>query len=671
MSISETDFVCALFKHTENRDISMATPDDEEKIKSWKDCLNFLKRQFSSREISAIGDVSICFEYQIFDGTWVDAIIVCENKLIILEFKSGADCRGDTLDGHRAQVIGYFNKITRCNRVIWEEKKKNSSFVVDKFLIYTNASMKGKTAHLEYIKVTDEFQDVIDVISEPADALRVEKLLEFDEELDITTTGVMRDILNRKVLSNMYVQDDNVTACAGVVDRIQNSSGGQSINLIFIKGAPGTGKTGTGFSLLEKYMDKGAKYVTGNGNLSTIFSQMIKKDGIGGTEAAVVGSLHAIYNVANFCNRYYNCNKNVPEDKCNNKILIIDEAQRVWNPIQIATAKKNKLKLDEQAFIIENDVSEVLLVLRAVLRACVSDKQTRTVIFLMGSGQEIYIGEEDGERYIQKAVEHIQRTIGKLKDKIDVNVFVPTEEMKSQYGSVATKCEVISELLLRQNKRNEYNDNALNFVNELIDTGTSVAAEIADAFYVYNSYDELLSAVGAVNTGAFSVGILACGFDTLTKWVPGKYGKNISLNYMSLAGNDVTNIDNSELMSFYIDKSCNQLNKFASQFNCQGLELDYSIMIWGSMMVWRTDHWELSNKSIWAVDNYVKQLEALKEKYPALSGVSVNKQEIQETFIRNSYRVLLTRARISTYIYIDDKETYDYIKGLITENHLL
>lgn len=270
MTISEQEFISALFEHTENRNISAATSDDEEKIKSWKDCLDFLKRQFSSRDISAIGDVSICFEYQIFDGTWIDAIIVCENKLIILEFKSGSDCRKETLDGHRSQVIGYFNKITRCNRVIWEEKRKNCSFVVDKYLVYTNAAMKGKTASLDYIKVTDKFQDVIGIIDKPASADRVEKLLEFEEELDITTTGVMRDILNRKVLSDMYVQDDNVIACADIVEQIQNETDGQAINLIFIKGAPGTGKTGTGFSLLEKYMDKGAKYVTGNGNLSLI-----------------------------------------------------------------------------------------------------------------------------------------------------------------------------------------------------------------------------------------------------------------------------------------------------------------------------------------------------------------------------------------------------------------
>ncbi len=664
MAVSEDDFISALFEHTQNRPFSKEITDENEKIDSWEDCLSFLKQQLSPRLPSIIGDVFVCFEYQIFDGTWIDAIVVCENKVIILEFKSGSDCRKKTLEGHRSQIMGYYNKITRCNRVIWEEKRRNTSFVVEKYLVYTNALMKGKTEALDYIKVTDEFQDVIDSITVPASKSRVEEILEFEEELDITTTGVMRDILNRKVLSEMYVQDDSVTACANIIDKIQNDTEGQAINIIFIKGAPGTGKTGTGFSLLEKYMDKGAKYVTGNGNLTTIFSQMIKKDDIGGAEAAVVGSLHDIYNVKNFCKKHHDGQK-IPADKCNNKILIIDEAQRVWNPIQIATARKNKLSLDEQAFVIKKEISEAMLVLRAILQSCVADKQTRTVVFLMGSGQEIYIGEEDGEQYIKKAVEHIKSTIGKIMNPIDINIYVPTEDMKAQYESAATKCEVISDLLLKQNKRNEYNDNALNFVNELIDAGSAVAAEIDDAFYIYDNYDDLMSAVEPVNTGAFSIGILGCAFDTHTKWKPGPYGKKIPVQYLGLSGREVSNIDNSELMSFYIDKTSNALDKFASQFNCQGLELDYSIMIWGSMMQWRTDHWELSKNAIWAIDNYVNQLENLKIKYPSLTGITVNKAKIQETFIKNSYRVLLTRARISTYIYIEDKETYDYIKGLL------
>ncbi len=89
------------------------------------DCLSLKEYLTDFSKPKDIRRGPICFAYEIFDGTWIDAIVVCHNKLIILELKSGCDMRPDTLIGHRSQVLGYFNKITRCNRVIWEETISN------------------------------------------------------------------------------------------------------------------------------------------------------------------------------------------------------------------------------------------------------------------------------------------------------------------------------------------------------------------------------------------------------------------------------------------------------------------------------------------------------------------------------------------------------------------
>ena len=137
MNITEADFVSALFEHTENRRVAEATHDDEAKIESWRDCLEFLKRQFASRDLSIMGEVAFCFEYKIFDGTWIDAVIVCENKIILLEFKSGTNTDANILDGHRSQINGYYNKVASCNKVIWEERNNNPLFSVERFLTYS------------------------------------------------------------------------------------------------------------------------------------------------------------------------------------------------------------------------------------------------------------------------------------------------------------------------------------------------------------------------------------------------------------------------------------------------------------------------------------------------------------------------------------------------------
>lgn len=661
MEVKEDDFIKALYLHTEKTSSFEVRHRNKEKEDSWKDCRLFLQKYILQYGIEKIKEFSICFEYQIFDGTWIDAVIVCEDKLIILEFKSGVSCRNEILASHRTQIAGYYNKVTNCNRVIWEELKSNHKFKVEKYLVYTNALMKGKTGNYDYICVGDEFVNVISQLTVPATDKRVRKLLEFDEELDITMTGIMKDILQKNVLSKMYVQDDNVAASIELLDNLMRDTRGDTLNLVFVKGAPGTGKTGIAFSLLERYLSEGAKYVTGNGNLSKIFSQMLIDEKNLGVEKAIVGAIHDEYNVSSFCKRFY-YNEDVSLDIIRNKLLIIDEAQRIWNPMQIAVSTKNKLNDREKEFIIKNEVSEAKLILRAVMKATLNDRLSRTLVFLLGTGQEIYVGEEDGEKYIKKAISYIKGL--KLKRRIKIHLFVPTEEMVDSYSTLGDSCELKKGLLLKKNKRNVNNDISLQFVDELIEGKHNVSTEkISDTFYIYNSFETLKETIQPINNEAFSIGLVVNGFDTQAEWVNSKPN-----SYYILNGEKVKNIDNEGLKDFFINKSCNKLVSYASQFNCQGLELDYSIMVWGNMMLWRNGQWIFSNKKIGALHKYCEKVNALIKNNQELNSPFIKEEELRHTFIKNCYRVLLTRARIATHIYVSDPETYEHLRRCTGES---
>ena len=89
-------------------------------------------------------------------------------------------------------------------------------------------------------------------------------------------------------------------------------------------------------------------------------------------------------------------------------------------------------------------------------------------------------------------------------------------------------------------------------------------------------------------------------------------------------------------------------------------------MIWGSKMLRRGSEWMISNNAVGSIDIYCKKIEELEKMYPRLAPyLNVDKNQIKATFIKNCYRVLLTRSRISTYIYVEDPETYTYLKNII------
>lgn len=664
-SIEQDALIDALCLHTEGIDYATCKtmPEHVEKIKSWIDCLNFFRRQ--PIDLDKMGDVPVCFEYKIFDGQWIDAVIVCKNKIIILEFKSGESKDPETLAKHRRQVNIYFNKVTRCNKNVWREIASNESFSVEKYLVYTKASMRGNVGDYDFIKVDNQFIDIIASIGDAATDARIETLLEFDEKLDSTTVGAMRKIICGELLSTMYRADDSVQACVDILQDTMNNHGQNELNLIFVKGAPGTGKTGVAFCVLEKYLAQGAKYVTGNGNLSAIFNQMMERDDIQGTQSAVVGSLHQLVDVIKFCQKYHDKTSSQYKDLFN-KIVIIDEAQRIWNPMQIAFSNDNKkgkkpLPDEYKHFILQNEVSEAMMLLYSAFNTVLKDHETRTLVFLIGTGQEIYIGEENGEEYIEKAILHLNKYIQRTGKNVHMNVYSPDEETAKPYIDSGLSYSINEKLRLPENKRNPYNDAALEFVNGLVDEKPELieanCAIAKDAFSVYHHFSDITDSINT-DFNDLTYGILACGFDT-------EYDSSLSTGVLSVDSKKLININNSELYNFYIYRTCTQLDKFASQFNCQGLELDFPIVIWGNMMLRRNNEWKISDKYISSVTKYSNNVNAFLQKNPQLNIPRLNTNKIREMFIRNCYRVLLTRARYETFIYVEDEETYEYLRTIM------
>lgn len=81
-------------------------------------------------------------------------------------------------------------------------------------------------------------------------------------------------------------------------------------------------------------------------------------------------------------------------------------------------------------------------------------------------------------------------------------------------------------------------------------------------------------------------------------------------------------------------RSCCALNVTISEFDCQGLEVDMSIVGWGTDMTWEGDSWSKFE-----------------------TGEAADSEK--NTYRVNSYRVLLTRGRDGFIIFMPDEERFN------------
>jgi len=91
--------------------------------------------------------------------------------------------------------------------------------------------------------------------------------------------------------------------------------------------------------------------------------------------------------------------------------------------------------------------------------------------------------------------------------------------------------------------------------------------------------------------------------------------------------------------------SCCQLNTVATEFSSQGLELDFVILSWGSDLLWSDDAWSM---------RYSR----------GTMGTVHDPLQLR----KNVYRVLLTRGRDGTIIFVppDSRfdQTFEYLKSV-------
>ena len=409
----------------------------------------------------------------------------------------------------------------------------------------------------------------------------------------------------------------------GFVD--QARAQGQHI-ICFLTGVPGSGKTLVGLSLAHSHENQvnAIHFMSGNGPLVKVLQHLFTQEGRRDGASTVMARTKAktlIENVHVFARNYMEDDSRPPS----NHAIIFDEAQRAWNRAQ------NKKKFNR-------DYSEPEMLLGIMER----HPGWAAVIALVGGGQEI----NDGEAGLE---EWGRALAGCKKDWViyaspEVLDGGPSTAGHHLFEGNVKQLNVQTDptLHLRTSNRSIRAEKLATWVNFVLDGDSSGAANlgVTDRFPIFLSRDLAQTRAKLKQQG---IGLTRYG-------LVGSSGA-ARLRAEGLEPNSSFHADypwehwylaeRSDLRSSY------QCEVFATEFEIQGLELDWIGLCWGGDLIWtQSQGWQLRSLRPGPTNHW-----------------NSIKNPDKRSFKKNAYRVLLTRARQGMIIFVPKGDLTDPTNG--------
>ncbi|MBT4692606.1 MAG: DUF2075 domain-containing protein, partial [Planctomycetaceae bacterium] len=322
-------------------------------------------------------------------------------------------------------------------------------------------------------------------------------------------------------------------------------------------------------------------------------------------------------------------------------IALFDEAQRAWNLRQTSNFMKQKKNMPD----FNQSEPEFLL-------SCIERHDDwGVVVCLVGGGQEINTGEAGITEWIIALDRSFPDWHIHVSDRLEDDEFGAGDVLRS----IDSRANVHHDpnLHLAVSMRSFRAENVSLLVKQILDLDQSGAR---------NTLSELQDRYPIV---------LTRDLDKAKTWLREKaqgterYGIVVSskANRLKPLAIDVR-LQPNPIHWFLADKSdvrsSYQLEDVATEFDIQGLELDWACVTWGADFRFAEDGWE-------------------HQSFRGSRWVNVNQSD-RQTYLKNAYRVLLTRARQGMIIVVPEGDstdptrgpdfynsTFEYLKGLDLE----
>ena len=577
--------------------------------------------------LGEVGRGDIIFQYSIPRvGRRIDAVYIVDGLIFLLEFKIGAkeyskyaieqvtdyalDLKNFHKESHRCLLIPILIATKAPEIVLEFQEMKEGILEVSKCNRNTLANML-KLALFKFRAKDFDAKVWIDSPYAPTPTIieAAQALYRGHNVSDISRNDASAVNLNQ-----------TTEAINDIIDRSKRE---HKKSICFITGVPGAGKTLAGLNIAnERHKfdeNEHAVFLSGNQPLVDVLREALARDESARLDIkkneALTKAKAFIQNIHHFRDDAL-----AMQEAPNEKVVIFDEAQRAWTENMLLSFMERK-KGKSDFFM-----SEPSFLISVMDR----HKDWAVIICLVGGGQEINTGEAGLIEWFDAIRKDYSHWDVYVSEKISDSEYTRGLSMKQLFLDL--EYVVVDALHLAVSLRSFRSENVAAFIKAILDVEKEHAKKLYDT--LRNDYPIVLTRdidkarewVRMQAKGTERYGIIASSGARRLRpsgiWVQSK------INAVNWFLNDAADIRSSYF-----------LEEVATEFDIQGLELDWAVVCWDA--------------NLRLIQNHFHYYSFTGSKWQNVR----NKDKI--LYLKNAYRVLLTRARQGMVIFVPNGNEED------------
>lgn len=608
---------------------------------SWKDSIDILKNSFTEllQTLPEAYSWFVLFEYTIPRiGKRMDVALLARDIIFVIEFKHDRNVYAieDIRQAERYCVdLKDFHKESQGRIIVpvilaplakddFSELSLNSNNLVQKTL-KANQSSLGNILNDAYVRYSNLAVDAIDG----------KKWNESEYHPTPTIIQAAQALFSGqsvREISRSSAEAENLSITTDLlVEEIQKAKENNQKIICFVTGVPGAGKTLVGLNLVHKHElyelgQKPAAYFSGNGPLVSVLKEALANDykenaKRNSWKTQTDNSIKvSIQNLHTYIKQEAKSNK-APEEK----IVVFDEAQRCWDATHFYNKGRQNQNRQPDSIITKKSEPELLFE--------IMDRHDKwaAIIALVGGGQEINTGEAGirewgnviAQKYSHWKVFISPQLLTGDSSTAGNTLFASLPQNVSIQQSEKLHLTT-SQRFLRSNKVNDW-------VNAVIEGNADEANKIYPA--IGNGFEIVLtrSLQKAKDwlrdriQGDKRVGLVASSGAVRLR------PEGISVKEIEDVPKWFLNPENDIRSSYYLEVA-------ATEYKIQGLELDWVGLCWDL-------DFSISNNK-WTYNRF----DVTRNRWATFKND--DKGDIKKQYLKNKYRVLLTRSREGFIIWI-------------------